>query len=400
MDIIILGAGIVGLTMANLLAKDTNLKIAIIEAQQINLEWDNTTYDLRCSAINRASQNIFKHLAIWDTIHSSRVGVYDKMQVWEQNEHNSINFDAQTYGQKDLGHIVENRVMQAALWQKLKQQENVTVLYGSAVRIEHSVSNTSVYFYDERIDAKLIIGADGANSWLRSAAGIAHTEHDYQQMALVATVKTAQAHHNTAMQRFSTTGNLAFLPLDEPNTMSIVWVASPTVIQDLMQHDAVKFCSNLSDALQSKLGAIELCGKRANFPLRNLRAKNYITEGIALVGDAAHVVHPLAGQGLNLGIMDAAVLSEIIQHATMNNDNFASHKLLRKYEKNRKGYNASMLVMIDLIKTLYATQNSWIQLLRGSGMRILNDLSFVKRKMAMFALGLNQQLPDSAKGIY
>lgn len=397
MDVIILGGGIVGLTMANLLAKDPNITITIIEANKPVLDWDPSGYDLRCSAITRATQNIFTHLQIWSDITCERVAMYDKMLVWDKNESAKINFAANEIFSENLGHIVENRVMQRVLWRKALSTPAIQIVAGSPHKLEQQEKFTRLYIDGYHMDARLVIGADGAESWLRKTANIPVHTWEHRQSSLVATINSELAHHNTAMQRFAPDGPLAFLPLTQPNLSSIVWTSTPDKIQQLLSMDAQKFCLQLSEEFSHKLGNLQLQGGRAAFPLRMLHARNYIAARIALIGDAVHVVHPLAGQGLNLGILDAAALAEVVLHAASLGNDFGQHTILRKYERWRKGHNIATLAMVEGFKRAFATTLPTITALRSLGVNAVNDLSLAKNAMISFAMGLSGDLPASAK---
>jgi len=390
MDVIILGGGIVGLTMANLLAHDTDLSITLVEAKAPSLDWDNSTYDLRCSAIARASLNIFKHIQVWDNIVADRVGMYDKMQIWDSSSKETLNFAAADMAEPDLGHIVENRVMQRALRNNLSKFSSVTICSGLAHKLQQIDNGVELYIDDYKYAAKLIIGADGADSWLRAASNISTHGWNYKQSALVATIKSQLPHNKTARQRFSADGPLAFLPLADSNLSSIVWSSSPERIKYLMQLAPNEFCSSLESEFAFKLGALELQGERAYFPLRMLHAKDYIQQRVALIGDAAHVIHPLAGQGMNLGIMDAAVLAEVLQDALLNNIDIGRHSVLRKYERWRKGHNLSMIAIVEAFKQSHT-------LLTSINMGLFNKAHLAKKCMVRFAMGVTGDIPDSAK---
>jgi len=397
MDVLILGAGIVGLSMATLLAQDANLNIGLIETKLPNFDWDPVEYDLRCSAINRATQNVFRYLDVWDKIVAERVGVFEQMHIWSQTDNSSITFNASDSGTTELGHIIENRLIQRELWNKLKSHENIKIINNVINKIEKETDFYKVYFEHQCVDVKLIIGADGANSWLRNYLDITTYGWDYKQAALVATIKSQLAHNNTALQCFTAYGPLAFLPLDNSNLSSIVWSSSPDRINILMQSEEIDFCSLLAKEFDFKLGALELQGKRASFPLRMMHAKNYVQERIALIGDAAHVTHPLLGQGLNLGVLDAAALAEIINFASLRKLDIGRVATLRKYERWRKSHNLAVIAIADGFKHTYDAQSFLVQSLRGYSMRLANDFTVGKRALISFAMGLAGDLPKIAQ---
>jgi 2-octaprenylphenol hydroxylase len=389
MAVIILGAGIVGLTLANLLAQNDNLAITLIDTKEPDYTWDATYYDARCSAINHATQDILCHAGVWDAIIAERVGVYERMLVWDDLEHNAIEFTAAILGMKNLGHIIENRLIQRTLDANLDSYPNVKKVQAQVQRLQ--VEEQCVYLHsaNECYSAQLVLGADGANSWLRQQVGIAVTEHDYQQQALVATIRAQHEHQRTAMQRFTTTGTVAFLPLDELHTSSIVWASTPAHVQQLLELNATDFCNELETAFNYKLGALELHGKRMSFPLRRLDAQRYIAPRVALLGDAAHVVHPLAGQGLNIGMLDAQALAQILQVNIKNNLDLGCPVRLRNYE--RQARSNIMLPLIDHLHKTFAMQNPLVKAVRHAGIRLLNNSALAKATMARFAIGTLQR---------
>jgi len=380
MKIIMLGAGIVGLCAANLLAQDADLNIVLIDGKEPNLSWEESTYDLRCSAISRAAENLFINLGVWQDIIATRAGVYEQMIIWQNEIGSALSFKAQEIQEPNLGYIIENRVIQAALWQRLQKFNNVNTQF---LNFDH-LSLEAL-----RLDADLIIGADGAASWLRTVSNIPTLRWSHNQSALTATIKSEYAHQNIARQKFGDHGPLAFLPLAETNLSSIVWTADPARISRLNKISSTEFCQELAASFDYALGDLELCGSRASFPLHMLHATRYIADKIALIGDAAHVVHPLAGQGMNLGIFDAATLAQVILAAKQSGRDISAQQVLRKYERERKGHNISMLAMVELFKRNIGTQAIFL--------RAANKLSPLKNLMARFAMGLNSDFPVSLR---
>lgn len=384
MAVIILGAGVVGLTLANLLVKIDKTPITVIDIKPPVFNWDSTQYDLRCSAINLASEQILRTLNVWDNITAQRTGYYDQMLVWDDLEHNAIQFTATDIGVRNLGHIIENRILHRTLFENLQNSQQVQFLYGKAEQLEITDESASLKIGDQQLIAQLIVGADGANSWLRSAATIAHSEQRYNQHALVATIQTQHAHNNIAMQRYNSTGNIAFLPLDDAHKCSIVWVSTADHIQRLLTNETIDFCTELAIEFNFKLGALQLTGARAGFELRRLNADRYIAQRIALIGDAAHVIHPMAGLGLNLGLQDAATLAEVLQ---LSKDDFGDYANLRKYERQSRSHNTVIETMVDQLQKLFASTHPMVKLMRHSGLRCVNNFSLVKRSMADLAIG-------------
>ncbi len=388
MHVIILGGGIVGLTAANLLARQRAIEITLITSQLPESTWNRNAYDPRCSAITRAAQNVFADLGIWDDIVRQRVGVYDKMLVWDQLSNAQVSFNAKDIGEPDLGHIIENRVMQKPLYNMLMQAKNVTIIKATPNKLQQLSACNRLWLDNRSIECDLIIGADGANSWLRSAAYIPTIGWDYAQTALVATIRSQFAHANTAMQRFSHDGTLAFLPLDDKYLSSIVWSTSPDNVQQLMRASHDEFCQQLSNEFAVRLGQLELCGTRLCFPLRMHHAKTYISSRLALIGDAAHGINPLAGQGLNLGILDAHELVAVLRAAIARQRDIGASATLRKYELRRKQHNIAMLSVVETLQRTFITSQPGLAIVRAHGMRLINNMDWVKNSMMRYALGI------------
>ncbi len=398
-DIIILGGGLVGLTAANLCAQQ-GFSVALIERQEPLLVWDNNDIDIRCSAISKASQNIFQDIDVWEAMVNDRVSAYEHMHVWDALGFGKITFDAAEVGKPDLGHIIENRVMIRALWDKAKQNTNIT-FFAPANPVSLQVEPDFVFLTIEEknkqigISAKLIIGADGGHSWLREIVNIKSDRQDYHQSAIVATVSTELPHQQTAWQRFLPEGPLAFLPLnknktDQSHLNSIVWTSNTEKSETLMALSEEKFCEALSQAFEYRLGAVLSTSERRTFPLNRMHAKRYIAERVALIGDAIHVIHPLAGQGVNLGLSDAKQLSEILllAHQKNNNIDIGNYLVLRKFERARKGQVLSTLMAMDIFNKAFTHANTLSLGLRSIGLNFVDKTAFLKQKMMLQAMGL------------
>jgi len=395
-DVVIVGSGMVGNVLACTLLQQ-GLHVAVIEAtpaQPISLE----TLDLRTFAITRASQRIFTYIGAWQMMCDLRVSPFQQMHVWDENGNGLIHFDSTEIHEPILGHIVEQSVIQTALLARLAQHENLTWYRPAKVSyFQLTTQAMQLTLDDEQIlTTKLLVGAEGANSTLRTAAGIPYQMQDYGQQAIVANIKTSLSHQHTAWQRFLSTGPLAFLPLKDEHECSIVWSADTPVAQQLMRLDKTAFQQQLAQAFEYKLGDVLECGQRAIFPLQRRHAKNYIQQRFALVGDAAHTIHPLAGQGVNLGLLDAATLSQVIEEARLNHRDFGNHAVLRRYERWRKGETLAMMLAMDGFKGIFASQSPLLQWTRSFGLNISNITIPVKQLMMRHAMGLTGDLPRMA----
>lgn len=397
-DVIIVGGGMVGATMACALSQ-LALRIALIEAHEPQLDREDDSFDLRVSAITPASENIFRSLHVWDSMRQQRVTPYYEMHVWDSRGKGQIHFDSADVGEPELGHIVENRVIQAALWQQCRQQSNITLLCPREITALTLTRDTaSVTLADgEVLDAALLIAADGGQSRMREFAGIKLQGWSYDQKAVVATIKTGKSHRDTAWQRFLPTGPIAFLPLTAEYS-SIVWTTTPQEADILLALPEYEFLSALHLAFGDSLGdMLDVMGERAAFPLRLAHAHDYVKPCFALIGDAAHTVHPLAGQGVNLGLADAATLADTIRQALENKESFGSFKVLRRYERARKGDNLAMLAAMDGFNRLFGSDIAAVEWLRNTGLSLTNNLLPVKNLLIRHAMGISGEVPSLAK---
>lgn len=312
-DVVIVGAGMVGAALACALG-ESGLRIALLEAREPQAFVSGEEVDLRVSALSRASERILSALGAWESIKTMRVSPYREMRVWDAGSAGRVHFDAASIGEPSLGHIVENRLIQHALLERACRLSNLEWFCPAiSVAVSFGDEYARVRLEDGReLHAALLVAADGADSRLRDMAGITTTGEPYDQHGVVTTIRTARHHGETAWQRFLPDGPLALLPLAD-GRCSIVWSTTPEHAEQLLQLPEAEFCATLTEVSEAVLGDVRACGPRARFPLRKLHADAYVRPRFALVGDAAHAVHPLAGQGVNLGFLDAAVLSEVLQ---------------------------------------------------------------------------------------
>lgn len=387
-DVIIVGGGMVGTALACALG-DSRLSVALIEANQPDYNWPTDSFDLRVSAITRASQLFLEKLHVWQTINNERVSAYHDMYVWDANGDGSIHFDCAEIGEANLGHIIENRVINKALALRAQQFENITVLCPSrSDKLQLDATSAKLALDDgTQLETELLIGADGGRSWVRQQAGISVSTRDYQQTAVVANITTELPHQHTAWQRFLTTGPLAFLPLEGHNISSIVWSTSAEEAARLCALDETDFNTELEAAFESKLGKIFSTGPRASFPIKGQHADHYVKPHLALIGDAAHTIHPLAGQGVNLGFADAQSLAEIIHNALASQKPIGSFKTLRKYERSRRGDNLLMLEAMGAFKQLFSNNTPGLRELRNTGLNFSNRITPIKHFFMAKALG-------------
>jgi len=386
-DVIVVGAGMVGTALALALGRH-DFKVALVDARAPQLEWPQDGYDIRVSAITRASQQVFESLDAWSVMQAERISPYRDMHVWDAGGDGVIHFDSAEIGEADLGHIIENRVIIKGLHQRLAEQKNITAFWPrQSTKLDLNASQARLFLEDgTELQARLLVGADGARSWVRQQAGICVKGWDYDQVALVTWVKPEMFHQETAWQRFLATGPLAFLPLTE-GYCSIVWSTSPAHAAQLQAMEPDRFAQELQAAFENKLGAIEAVGPRAMFPLRSFETQHYILPRLALVGDAAHTIHPLAGQGVNLGLADMASLVQVLIEAQQQQRDIGSEKILRRYERWRRADNRSMLLAMDGFKRLFSTDQSLLRWVRNLGLNLTDRSLPIKRLIMHQALG-------------
>lgn len=385
-DVVISGAGMVGATLACLLAK-SGKRVAVLEAFPAPVFSVSDDFELRVSALSRFSQSVLEKAGAWEGVISRRATAYEDMVVWDATGSGEIRFSAAELGEPELGHIVENKVIQLALLEAMAAESLIDLFCPSRLKSFVRDDDQVVATLDDGLNlrAELLVGADGANSAVRALAGLDWQREDYGQKGLVCVARTALPHQHTAWQRFMPSGPLAFLPLSEPHYSSIVWTLPADRADVLVKQDEVQFKAMLSDALDHRLGAVETIGARGAFPLAGAYAQNYVQEGVALMGDAAHTIHPLAGQGVNLGIKDAA---ELAQQLLATKGRLGSMKTLRRYERARKGDNYLTQKTMEGFRLLFGNHSPPLQLVRNSGLNLANHLSPLKNKLARQAMGM------------
>lgn len=397
-DVCVAGGGMVGSVLACGLAQQ-GFKVALVERREPEREWPVEDVDLRVSALTRASQRVLDNLGVWQRMASMRVSPYRAMEVWDAGGFGGIRFEAADLGEPDLGHIVENRVTRLALWECMEQFENLQLLCPDEpvqLTLESSAGPQLALSSGCRVRARLVVGAEGARSPVREMAGISSSGWSYDQQAIVATIRTSLDHDQVARQRFMPDGPLALLPVDQ-RRCSIVWSTSPAEAARLLHLSAADFCQELSRASERVLGEVLEVGPRASFPLSLRNADRYVQPGLALVGDAAHGVHPLAGQGVNLGILDAAVLVDVLGAARKAGRDLGATATLRRYERARKGADIAMLGVMDLFKRLFSNSNIPLTLVRNLGLNLVNLAAPAKHLVVRRAMGLTGELPWLAR---
>ena len=364
-EVTIVGAGMIGLTLANRLAQ-AGIRVHLIEKNKPNVDVENSVDPVRVSAITLKSRDLLKSVCAWDLLTTQHVTPFSKISAWIQATGADIHFDSQDTGKKQLGFIVHNAALIQALWGLAEKNSLIDI----ASELPPQVQN-------------LMIGADGGRSEVREKFEFDYVERSYGQRAIVATVHTENPHHNTAYQSFLNTGPLGILPLHDPHRMSIVWSADDNEADKLMALSEAEFDRALSNALSMKLGKISLISMRTQFPLTMRHAKNYVKEGVVLIGDAAHTIHPLAGQGANLGFYEVRVLSQVLIDAFSKGKDLKALSVLRSYERECKFKNTAMLYAMQAFRSLFCHECSVLITALSWGFGFFNQSHFFKKRMLL-----------------
>lgn len=398
-DITIVGGGMVGLAMAASLAEH-DFKILLVEKQDLASQLsDNllvekplveTDFAVRVSAISPGNISFLKKINGWQNIPQVRLASYEKMSVWDGDGTGKIEFSANKIAAKYLGVIAENRIIQAALLKKIQSYGNVHCCFTHQVdTINHTEDNIEITLSDHSLyKSQLLIAADGAQSKIRQLAGIELKQSNYDQVAFVANVKTEHHHQNTAWQRFTPSGPVAFLPLALKNYCSVVWTLDNEKAESIADLDKEQFASRLQHAFESKLGRVTAVTEHFGFPLIKRHAQSYLADRIALIGDAAHTIHPLAGQGVNIGFQDVVCLSELLIKLKQQQRDFGLSANLRPFERERKSENLIMQNAMSGFKHLFANQTLPVTLLRNFAMSALDNADFIKEAVINKAMGI------------
>ena len=400
-DIIIVGAGIVGSALACKLAiENPALRIVVLEAIPFSAPYSEQIFDARVVALTVASQKLLFDIGAWPSIISRRFCPYTHMHVWDGTGTGSIDFDCQDIGETALGYIVENSVIVESLLEKIQQTdiEFRCPAKVSAINLPSEDKLALVILEDgSSLYAPLIVATDGALSPIRQMANFETREWDYGHTAIITTVQTEQSHQYTARQCFTEHGPLAFLPLERVSEASnsltthfssIVWSVDKQYAQELLSLDDVRFATALGHSFENKLGAIQSVTPRHHFPLTQRHCKNYFKPGVVVAGDAAHTIHPLAGQGVNLGLQDVAALADEIHRAMERDIALSDISILQRYQRRRKGANLAMMGVMEGFKQLFAADGLPLRWLRNTGMSRLNKFQLLKNKIAKEAMGI------------
>jgi 2-octaprenylphenol hydroxylase len=404
-EVAVIGGGLTGACLAALLARHAGLeakRIVLLAPEHLAPPLPAASAQppaqLRVAAISRASEHVLRAADAWPRLNRARLCAYERMRVWHESAAldgaASLCFDAADLGEPNLGYVAEIGALQRACIDSFRDAGG-TLIEAALEQLQIGADAAQLQCAGRALAARLVVGADGARSAVRTAANITVRSRDYRQLAIVATVATARPHEYTAWQRFLRTGPLAFLPLFDGRS-SIVWSLDLEAAAPVRDCSASEFNARLDAASALALGATHLDSERLSFPLHSMTAHSYVAARCALIGDAAHVIHPLAGQGANLGLLDAAALCEAIGVGTSMREDPGALSILRRYEQQRRTYNLLMDAAMSAFERGFALQGPAAWLINRT-LSIVNRSSALKAAFARQALGTAGELPRLAR---
>ncbi|MCF6345651.1 MAG: FAD-dependent oxidoreductase [Thiomicrorhabdus sp.] len=396
-DVVVVGGGMVGATVALGLGQQ-GMKVLLLERQAVDTTWsDHKPYQVRVSALTRASENVLRNVGAWEGITSRRYHAFTAMHVWDDLSSEKIHFSAQEMGEPNLGYTVENEVIQAALWEQVKACDTIHLVLNPTIkslRLEEGKARLELEGMGE-IQTELLVGADGALSQIRQLAYIGLDTHDYEQCAVVGCVKTELPTEDTCWQRYTQDGPFAYLSMGE-HLSSIAWYLPAEKMQWALNLSDQNFAREVSKASDYRLGTVVEVGERAAFPLIRRHAEHYVKSNLALVGDAAHTIHPQAGQGVNLGLLDAAALIETVLAAKLAGKRWGRYSVLRKYERWRRGDNAIVQRSMEAFDWLFKQDSNLKTTFRKGFLPLANRLIPIKNWLMAQTLNGREALPKLA----
>lgn len=387
-DVIIVGGSMVGLSLAALLQKN-NFSVAVVESKKI--EFSHHASIGRVSAIHNTSQHLFEYLDAWKKLLVNAAPLCE-MKIWDHTQNANLHFDSSEINYDQMGWIIENHAIVESLFEKLSDVD----FYAPNFPEKFSQENNKIIVTlnnNEKIEASLIVGADGANSCVREHMKIDMQIRSYHQKAIIAVIESQHPHNNIAHQKFLTTGPVALLPSPNQHHTSLVWSADEMMSDELMNKSDDDFSQSLTEALDFKLGKLKVISPRSQFNLTMRHAEEYAIENFALAGDAAHTIHPLAGLGVNLGLMDAACLAEVLVDARNQKKNIGDIRVLRRYTRWRKAENTQIIQTMRALKEIFALDTTTSNLIRSFGINTIDQCALIKNKFMFIAMGQSNDLP-------
>lgn len=388
-DVLVVGAGLIGAAFALRLAKRTDLQIALIErAAAITA---NEYPNQRVVALGQAATDLLTEVGVRDSLGIESCYPYDKMFVWDEHSDGELSFSAADYAKQTLGHLVDSQQCNWQLQQAIGFCNNISTFYEfQAQSLELGADGVSIHTSELCLQAPLVVGADGSRSWVRQQAKIFASGHDYQQRGIVAKISTELNHQDTAWQRFLSTGPLAVLPLAE-NQSSIVWSADNQRAEELLALSPEELQQAIAQALEYRLGDVSLLSKVVAFPLQSQQAEVYFKRGVVLIGDAAHSIHPLAGQGANLGFKDATALTAVLQQqlaAPRGKTELGELSVLQRFQRARRLDNQQTDLLMSTLHQVFKNDSPWFLSARGAGMNWLSSSVSLKELLVKQAMGI------------
>lgn len=407
-DIVIVGAGMVGAALATGLGR-SGFRVALVDRGSAPEFDPSLPPDIRVSALSAGSERYLNDLDVWPSMLAMRATPYARLAVWDETRHPLSNllprkvadvvFDASNLSARHLGHIVENRITQQALWNSAAALNSVSLFPDNAVsHLENGNNHAAVTLEDgTELECQLVVGADGAASGVRELAGIGVTRDQYQQQAMVISVRYQGAVEDITWQGFYPSGPRAFLPLHSAGNgeswASLVWYDSPEQLARLKSLDDRALMAEIQNAFPPELPLLTHIEAKASFPIARQHAKTYVNNRVVLAGDAAHTINPLAGQGVNLGFQDALCLQTVIREAKRAGCDLADPAWLTKYERQRRPANRRMMMAMDVFYHLFSNCTPPLHLLRNLGLGAAKAMPFARNRVAKYAMGIDDELP-------
>lgn len=399
-DLVIVGAGAIGSTLALALRK-TKLQVLLIDSRQL-LKVDNfssgSPLGTRVSTLSETTSKILKSLDAWEGLLKRRISPYVSMKIWNTHGLGSLHFSKSNSDNNPLGYIVENSILNKSLMESLRNNSNIQILENS--RLKH------MYFKDKKwlltlddgriLSTPLVIAADGSNSTVRSIAGFQLREWKYIHHSVITNVKCSKTHQRSAQQCFTSSGPIAFLPMQyerNENWCSVVWSTTPEKASNLVSLSDADFCRTLEHSFERRMGKIASSTRRIQVPLYQRHAIKYVGKGIALIGDAAHSIHPLAGQGINLGFLDSIVLADVLIQALKSGEKLSDVRVLSRFERRRMPHNIALMLTVEALQHLFQSNSLAVHILRNTAFKILDKSAITKKILIQQASGLRFQLP-------